>query len=85
MTFMIALGLATGAVGIAAEPGRGLLDGAESVCLAAGYCPAPATHEGPGGVMFLTLGILGAGIAMLRSDSERARRARQSGDSNGTW
>jgi hypothetical protein len=84
MASMIALGLAAGAVGIAAEPSRGLLDGAESVCLAAGYCPAAVTGEGPGGVMFLTLGILGAGVAMLRSDSERARRARQSGDSNGT-
>ena len=83
MTFMIALGLAAGAVGSAGEPSRGLLDGAESVCLAAGYCPAAATREGPSGVMFLTLGILGAGVAMLRSDSERAPRARQSGDSNG--
>jgi len=48
-----------------------LLGTDQGVCLATGYCAAPAPGRGgapPGGLMYLALGLVGTGIAVLRTE-----------------
>ena len=62
--------LALAAVLGASDPGPG----SGLVCLETGYCVAPAGRDGraAGGPMYLALGLVGAGVTVLRSE----RRAR---------
>jgi hypothetical protein len=61
MVLAIALAASLAAPG---EPGA-----AEALCLATGFCPAPAATGLPSGLMYLALGLVGGGVVLLRSGS----------------
>jgi hypothetical protein len=47
-----------------AEPGA-----PEAICLATGFCAAPSAPSLPPGLMYLALGLVGGGVALLRAGS----------------
>jgi hypothetical protein len=72
MMLPLMLAIATGA----GEPAResiaaAVLGSQGTVCLATGYCTTPGPVPGealPGGLMYLLLGVIGTGVAVLRSE-----------------
>jgi hypothetical protein len=70
--FPLSLALAMGATGPFVGLTSDALLGADGgVCLATGYCTAPEAGGGaapPGGLMYLALGLVGTGIAVLRTE-----------------